>query len=267
MFITVTMTGLDQEMMQKNISVRNLKDSQKNMVTFTIILVVVNFLFLLMGGLLYLFGTIHGIKVPADDLFPTIALNYMPAAVSIIFVIGLISALFPSADGALTALTSSFCQDIIGFKRRNDWDEKKKKRIRMAVHFSFALLFFIMVMLFKWIDNKSIIDVILKVAGFTYGPLLGLFAFGILTKRSINDRLVVYVCIAAPILILGIDFINNVNWYVLQLKLSGAWIEDIKALSTSIFGKFKIGYELLIYNGLLTFLGLLLISKKSTPAG
>jgi len=264
MFITVTMTGLDQEMMQKNISVRTLKDSQKNMVTFSIILVIVNFLFLLMGGLLYLFASTRGINVPADDLFPTVALNYMPAAVSIIFVIGLISALFPSADGALTALTSSFCQDIIGFKRRDDWDEKKKKRIRMAIHFSFALLFFIMVMFFKWIDNKSIIDVILKVAGFTYGPLLGLFAFGILTKRSINDRLAVYVCIAAPILILGIDFINNINWYVLQLKLSGAWIEDIKALSTSLFGKFKIGYELLIYNGLLTFLGLLLISKKST---
>ena len=127
MFITVTMTGLDQEMMQKNISVRTLKDSQKNMVSFSIILVVVNFLFLLMGGVLYLFASTQGINVPADDLFPTVALNYMPAAVSIIFVIGLISALFPSADGALTALTSSFCQDIIGFKRRDDWDEKKKK--------------------------------------------------------------------------------------------------------------------------------------------
>ena len=267
MFITVTMTGLDQEMMQKNISVKTLKDSRKNMVTFSIILVVVNFLFLLMGGLLYLFAASRGINVPADDLFPTVALNYMPAAVSIIFVIGLISALFPSADGALTALTSSFCQDIVGFKRRDDWDEKKKKRIRMVIHFSFALLFFIIVMLFKWIDNKSIIDVILKVAGFTYGPLLGLFAFGILTKRSINDRLAIYVCIAAPILILGIDFINNIGWYVLQLKLSGAWIEDIKSLSSSLFGKFKIGYELLIYNGLLTFLGLLLISKKSTATG
>ena len=264
MFITLTMTGMDQEMMQKNISVRTLKDSQKNMITFTIILVVVNFLFLLMGGLLYLFASSHGITVPADDLFPTIALDYMPAAVSIIFVIGLISALFPSADGALTALTSSFCQDILGFKRRGDWNEKTKKRLRLFVHFSFAILFFIVVMLFKWIDNKSIIDVILKVAGFTYGPLLGLFAFGILTNRSIKDRLALHVCIAAPILILGIDFINNINWYVLQLKLSGAWIEDIKALSTSIFGKFKIGYELLIYNGLLTFLGLLLISKKST---
>lgn len=266
MFITLTMTGMDQEMMQKNISVRTLKGSQKNMVTFTFILVVVNFLFLLMGGLLYLFASSKGINVPADDLFPTIALDYMPAAVSIIFVIGLISALFPSADGALTALTSSFCQDILGFKQRNDWNEKAKKRVRLSVHFSFALLFFIMVMLFKWIDNKSIIDVILKVAGFTYGPLLGLFAFGILTKRRINDKLAIYVCIAAPLLILGIDFINNIGWYVLQLKLSGTWIEDVKNLSTTLFGKFKIGYELLIYNGLLTFLGLLLISKKSTAA-
>ncbi len=126
MFITITMTGLDQEMMQKNISVRNLKDSQKNMITFTIILVVVNFLFLFMGGLLYMYGSTQGINVPADDLFPTIALHYMPAAVSVIFVIGLISALFPSADGALTALTSSFCIDMLGMKRRIDWDEKKK---------------------------------------------------------------------------------------------------------------------------------------------
>lgn len=266
MFITVTMTGLDQEMMQKNISVKTLKDSQKNMVTFSIILVVVNFLFLLMGGLLYLFGASKGINVPADDLFPTVALDYLPAAVSIIFVIGLISALFPSADGALTALTSSFCQDMLGFKRREDWDERKKKRVRLTVHFSFALLFFIMVMMFKWIDNKSIIDVILKVAGFTYGPLLGLFAFGILTKRAINDRLSIYICIAAPLLILGVDFINNVDWYVKQLKFSGGWIEDIRALSSSLFGKFKIGYELLIYNGLITFLGLLAISKKQAAA-
>ncbi|MCW3120427.1 MAG: sodium:solute symporter [Chitinophagaceae bacterium] len=265
MFITVTMTGLDQEMMQKNISVRTLGDSQKNVLTFSFIIIVVNFLFLLMGGLLYLFAVSKGIKVPSDDLFPTIALHYMPSAVSIIFVIGLISALFPSADGALTALTSSFCIDILGLKRRDDWDEKTKKRMRLTVHFIFALVFFIMVMVFKWIDNKSIIDVILKVAGFTYGPLLGLFSFGILTNRSINDKLVLYVCLAAPLLILGIDFINNIEWYQKQLKLDSEWINSVKDLSQSLFGKFKIGYELLIYNGLFTFLGLFLISKK--PGG
>ncbi len=266
MFITVTMTGLDQEMMQKNISVRNLKDSQKNVLTFSVILVVVNFLFLLMGGLLYFYGATNGVNVPADDLFPTMALKFMPPAVSIIFVIGLISALFPSADGALTALTSSFCIDILGMKRRDDWDEKRKRRNRLIIHFIFAGIFFIMVMLFKAIDNKSIIDVILKVAGFTYGPLLGLFAFGILTKRSIQDKLSLYVCIAAPLIIFGIDLINNIEWYQRQLKLDGSWVEEIKNLSQSIFGKFKIGYELLIYNGLLTFLGLLLISKKETQS-
>src|SRR4029078_4286123 len=151
-----------------------------------------------------------------DDLFPTVALEYLPKFVSIIFIIGLISALFPSADGALTALTSSFCIDIIGLKRRSDWDEKQKRRVRIGVHLSFALIFFLMVMIFKWIDNKSIIDVILKVAGFTYGPLLGLFAFGITTRRSINDKLSIYVCIAAPLLIWGVDFINNIEWYQKQ---------------------------------------------------
>lgn len=262
LFITVTMTGLDQEMMQKNISVRTLHDSKKNVITFSFIIMVVNFLFLLMGGLLYLYASSKGINVPADDLFPTIALHYMPSAISIIFVIGLISALFPSADGALTALTSSFCIDILGFKRRSDMDEKAKKRRRLTVHLIFAFVFFIMVMIFKWIDNKSIIDVILKVAGFTYGPLLGLFSFGILTKRSINDKLVLYACIAAPLLILGIDFINNIDWYQKQLKLDSNWVTGVKELSQALFGKFRIGYELLIYNGFLTFLGLFFISKK-----
>ena len=262
MFITVTMTGLDQEMMQKNISVKTLKDSQKNILTFSIILVIVNFLFLLMGGLLHLFAETKGIKVPGDDLFPTVALQFMPAAVSIIFVIGLISALFPSADGALTALTSSFCIDILGLKRRTDQDEKAKRRTRLGVHFTFAIVFFIMVMIFKEIDNKSIIDVILKVAGFTYGPLLGLFAFGILTKRKIKDKLSIYICIAAPLIILGIDFINNIEWYQRQLKFGDYFVETVQPISKAIFGNFKIGYEILIYNGLLTFLGLLSISKK-----
>ena len=188
----------------------------------------------------------------------------MGNVIPIIFVIGLISALFPSADGALTALTSSFCIDILGMKRRSDWDEKMKRRRRMTVHFIFAIIFFLMVMGFKWVDNKSIIDVILKVAGFTYGPLLGLFAFGIATKRSVNDRLSMYVCIAAPLLIWGVDFINNIEWYQKQFHLSGNSVDSIKDFSQSVFGKFKIGYELLIYNGLLTFLGLLLISKKKT---
>lgn len=262
-FITVGMTGLDQEMMQKNISVKNLKDSQKNMMTFSIIMLIVNFMFLFLGGLLYLFASIKGITVPADDLFPTVALSYMPTAMSVIFIIGLISALFPSADGALTALTSSFCIDMLGLKRRDNWDEKKRRRIRLTVHFIFAFIFFIIVMGFKWVGNKSIIDVILKLAGFTYGPLLGLFAFGIFTKRKINDKLSLLVCLMAPLIILGIDFVNNIEWYQRQLKLEGDWVAGVQNLSATIFGTFKIGYELLIYNGIVTYLGLLLISKKS----
>jgi Na+/proline symporter len=262
LFITVTMTGLDQEMMQKNISVRTLRDSKKNVLTFSGIILIVNFLFLLMGGLLYLFAASKGIKTAPDDLFPTVALHSMGNVIPIIFVIGLISALFPSADGALTALTSSFCIDLLGMKRRVDWDEKTKRRKRMMVHFIFAIIFFLVVMGFKWVNNKSIIDVILKVAGFTYGPLLGLFAFGIITKRSIADKLAIYVCLAAPLIIWGIDFINNIEWYQQQFHLMGAWVESVKNFSYSIFGNFKIGYELLIYNGLLTFLGLWIISNK-----
>ena len=243
-FITVGMTGLDQEMMQKNISVKTLRDSQKNMMTFSITMVVVNFLFLILGGLLYLFAESNGIKTANDDLFPTVALSHMPTALSIVFIIGLISALFPSADGALTALTSSYCIDILGLKRRENLDEKARKKIRLTVHFTFAAIFFVMVILFKLIDNKSIIDVILKVAGFTYGPLLGLFAFGILSKKQIHDKYALYVCLAAPLIILGIDYGSQL-----------------------FFDKFKIGYELLIYNGLLTYLGLLMISKKEVANG
>jgi len=262
LFITVTMTGLDQEMMQKNISVRTVHDSKKNVLTFSFIILIVNFLFLLMGGLLYQFAAGKGLSAAPDDLFPTVALHYMGNVIPIIFVIGLISALFPSADGALTALTSSFCIDLLGMKRRSDWDEKTKRQRRMTVHLIFAIIFFLMVMGFKWVDNKSIIDVILKVAGFTYGPLLGLFAFGILTNRTINDRLAIYVCIGAPLVIWGIDFINNIEWYQKQFHLSGNSVLAVKHFSASIFGKFKIGYELLIYNGLLTFLGLLAISRR-----
>ncbi|HUR11161.1 MAG TPA: hypothetical protein VM012_07315, partial [Flavitalea sp.] len=181
----------------------------------------------------------------------------------IIFIIGLISALFPSADGALTALTSSFCIDMLGLKRRELWDEKYRKRIRLTVHFIFAAIFFIVVLLFKQMDNKSIIDVILKVAGFTYGPLLGLFAFGILTKRRINDKLALYVCLAAPLIIFGIDFIDNIDWYQKQLNLEGNYIDSVRSTSRAVFGNFRLGYEILIYNGIITFLGLLTISKKS----
>ncbi len=261
-FITIAMTGLDQEMMQKNISVRTLGGSQKNVMTLSVVLLFVNFLFLLMGGLLYLYADSIGLQVKGDDLFPAVALgSYLSAAIGVIFIIGLISALFPSADGALTALTSSFCIDILGLKRRPDLSEAQQKRIRLTVHLSLSFVFFLCVMVFKWIDDKSIIDVILKVAGYTYGPLLGLFAFGILTKRQINDRLSLIVCIAAPLLVIGVDLVNNAEWFVNKLGL-GTTGESLKAFSMTVFGGFKIGIELLIINGLLTFAGLWLISRK-----
>jgi SSS family transporter len=242
MFITIGMTGLDQEMMQKNISVKNLKDSQKNMITFSTIMVLVNFLFLLLGGLLYLFASQKNIAIRGDDLFPTIALQYLPSFVSIIFIIGLISALFPSADGALTALTSSFCIDILGLKRRTDIDEKQKKKTRLTVHLIFAIIFFACVMVFKWINDKSIIGIILNVAGYTYGPLLGLFAFGIFTKRKLNEGIsVLVVCLIAPALC-----------YVLS------------SYATTWFNGFQIGIELLLINALITFAGLWMISKPAS---
>ena len=262
-FITIAMTGLDQEMMQKNISVRTLKDSQKNILTLSSILLLVNFLFLLMGGLLYLYASKNGTNVKGDDLFPAIALGgSLSVAISVIFIIGLISALFPSADGALTALTSSFCIDILGLKKKSALSEKQKKTTRLTVHLTFAILFFLLVMLFKWIDDKSIIDVILKVAGYTYGPLLGLFAFGILTHRKINDKFALIVCLLSPLIIFSIDFLNNPEWFVKRFHLGDETAGILKSLSANIFGGFKIGIEILIMNGLVTFTGLFIISSR-----
>lgn len=251
-FITITMTGMDQEMMQKNISVRTLKDSQKNVLVLGGIMLLVILLFLFLGGIMHLYAfekgavweagklMLDGKNVTNDKLFPTLALQYMPHAFSIIFIIALISALFPSADGAITALTSSFCIDIIGLKRRSDLDEAAQKKLRQRVHLVFAGIFLVFVMLFKWIDSPSMIGVILKVAGYTYGPLLGLFTFGIITKRQVKDKLVPIVCITAPIICFFIDYFQK-----------------------SLFGNFEIGLELLIINGLLTFIGLWMVSHKT----
>lgn len=242
-FITITMTGMDQEMMQKNISVRRLQDSQKNMITFAVIQAIVVLLFLFLGGLLYLFASTNNVGATGDKLFPAIALQHMSPFISIVFIIALISALFPSADGAITALTSSFCIDLLGMKRREDMTEKQKKNLRRTVHFTFAGVFLLFVMIFKWVNNPSMIGVILKVAAYTYGPLLGLFAFGMLTKRSVADKLVPYIAVAAPIICFFLDKYQK-----------------------QIFGSFEIGLELLIINGLLTFLGLLLVSKPNKNA-
>ena len=251
-FITITMTGMDQEMMQKNISVKTLGDSQKNMLTLAVTMLGVILLFLFLGGLLYLFAESNGAamvndafmigntNVGKDNLFPTMALHYMPQAFSIVFIIALISALFPSADGAITALTSSFCIDILGIQQRDDLDEKGKKKLRQRVHLIFAGIFLIAVLGFKAINESSMIDVILKIATYTYGPLLGLFTFGILTKRTVNDNMVPIICILAPIISFVVDKYQK-----------------------EIFGNYEIGNELLIFNGLITFIMLSIFSSAN----
>jgi Na+/proline symporter len=259
-FIAIAMTGLDQEMMQKNISVKTIRDSQKNIISFSVVLVIVNLLFLFLGGILYLYASSNGIQVAPDDLFPTIALSdTFSGVIGIIFILALISALFPSVDGAITSITSCYCIDILDMKRI-EGTEKQKRNTRLKVHFSVAILFFIMVLIFKGINDKLIIDFILKFASITYGPLLGLFSFGILTNRKLNDKLIWYVCIIAPLIVLAIDVTCSPDWYEKKLHMS----LGLSQLSESLFSGYKIGNELILINGLFTFLGLYFISKKET---
>lgn len=269
MFITIAMTGLDQEMMQKNISVDNLKNSKKNMLTFAVTLLFVNLAFLFLGGLLYLFAMENGAQydtivniingqetvsnvfgfkdaagninnIMGDDLFPALSLQgYFPMAISVIFIIGLISALFPSADGALTAVTSSYCVDLLTLNDDTTRTEKQKKKIRMRIHLIFTLVFFALIMIFKAINDKSIVYLIMEVAGYTYGPLLGLFAFGIFTRFQIMKKgAILAVTLIAPVLTYAINTM------------------------VTHYSDYRIGVELIIINGLLTFIGLWLIRKK-----
>jgi Na+/proline symporter len=244
MFITITMTGLDQEMMQKNLSIRNLKDAQKNMFTFSTINLFVVFLFLILGAFLLLYARQEGVSVAmSDDLFPTIALNYLGPAAGVIFLIGLISAAFPSADGALTSLTTSFSIDFLGLEKRKDISDNKKTRIRYVVHLSFAVVFFICILVFRQMNDRAIIDKLFTIAGYTYGPLLGLFAFGLFTSRNVNDRVTPWIAIGSPVLC-----------YILNLY------------SEELLNGYKFGFEMLLVNGFLTFMGLLLFSRKNDSA-
>jgi len=242
-FITIAMTGLDQEMMQKTISVKTLRDSQKNLLTLTAVLTVVLLAFLFLGGLLYLYAPTVGVTASGDKIFPAVVMGHMPAALQIVFLIALISALFPSADGAITALTASFCIDILGIKRRSDLGQHDAERLRRRVHMAFAFLFLLLVLGFKAADNPSMIGVILKLAAYTYGPLLGLYAFGMITTRMPRDALVPYVTIGAPLLCAILEYNQS---YLL--------------------GRYRLGLELLMVNGLLVYLGLLAISRRM-PAG
>ena len=238
------MTGLDQDMMQKNLSCKSLKDAQKNMVVFSFVLIIITGLFMLLGALLFIYAESKGIEIPLIDgsqktdlLFPEIALNgYLGITIAVTFILGLIAAAYSSADSALTSLTTSFCIDFINIKK---YDEIKQKNIRKKTHLAMSGLLILVVILFKHILDRNVIDGLLTLAGYTYGPLLGLFAFGILTTYKINDKKV---------------------WLVIFGSL--ALISVLGNLDPVSLGGYELGYELLPLNGFFTFLGLVLIRRK-----
>ncbi|WP_295178797.1 sodium:solute symporter [uncultured Christiangramia sp.] len=237
-FIAIVMTGLDQDMMQKNLTCRSLKDAQKNMFWFTIVLVFVNFLFLALGVLLTDYADLNGITETKDKLFPAIAASgNLGFAVAVFFILGLIAAAYSSADSALTSLTTSFSIDILDIEKK--YDEKKQIRIRKQIHIAISVLLILVMLVFKYaIADKSVINKLFQFAGYTYGPLLGLYAFGLFTKWQVKDKLVPIIAILAPVL----SYIISVN--------SLAWLG------------FEFGFFILILNGFLTFLGLILLRRK-----
>ncbi|HSJ12309.1 MAG TPA: sodium:solute symporter [Gillisia sp.] len=237
-FIAIVMTGLDQDMMQKNLTCRNLKDAQKNMFWFTIILTIANFMFLALGLLLTDYAELIGIDAAKDDLFPAIATSgELGIGVAVLFILGLIAAAYSSADSALTALTTSFSIDILDIEKK--YDEQKQVRIRKMIHIGVSLLIIIVMLIFRYaIEDKSVINKLFEFAGYTYGPLLALYSFGLFTKWQVRDKLVPWIAVASPIL----SYLISIN--------SLAW-----------FG-FEFGFFILILNGFLTFLGLVLIRRK-----
>lgn len=247
-FITICMTGLDQDMMQKNLTCRNLKAAQINMVVFSLVLIVVTFLFLLLGAMIFLYAEQNQIMIPlmegspkTDLLFPEVAINGdLGLGVGIIFILGLIAAAYSSADSALTSLTTSFCID---FLKLDQYSEDQQKKIRKQTHLCMSFVLVLVVILFRYVLDRNVIDGLLTVASYTYGPLLGLFAFGIFTPFQIHDRKV---------------------WVVVLLSI--LLIVLVGNLSPVTLGGYQIGYELLPLNGLLTFLGLLLIRQKKTTS-
>ena len=234
-FIAIVMTGLDQDMMQKNLTCRNLGDAQKNIFWFCVILVLANLLFLFLGALLYLYSESVNFQLPTstDDLYPLLALNELGFLTSIIFILGIIAAAYSSADSALTSLTTSFCIDFLDIQKRNN-----KRKTRLLVHIGFSILLFIVILIFNEINDESVINSIFKAAGYTYGPLLGLFSFGIFTKYKIKDKFVFFVCLISPL----ISYLINI------------YSEEL------LFG-YNFGFEILLLNGLLTFLGLYFIKR------
>ncbi len=243
-FITITMTGLDQDMMQKNLSCKTLKDAQRNMFVFSAILLVANMLFLILGGMLCVYASQQGLDLSlmkTDRIFPTVAFDYLPPIAGIVFILGLIAAGYSSADGTLTSLTTVVCVDFLNIKGRNK-TEREQVTIRRIIHLIVSGLFLAIIIVFANYHNDALIRIVFNVASYTYGPLLGLYAFGLFTRRRLKyDRLVPVIAVLSPIICLVLS------------KHSEIW-----------FGGYKFGFELLLVNGLLTFFGLLAISKKNS---
>lgn len=237
-FIAIVMTGLDQNMMQKNLTCRNLRDAQKNIAWFSPSLIPVNLLFLALGVLLYVYAEQSGISLPSrtDELFPFLALNHFGTLTAIFFLLGITAAAYSSADSSLTSLTTAFCIDFLNV---DIVKQAETKRTKLLVHIGFSFTMFAVIMLFYSLNDSSVISAIFKAAGYTYGPLLGLFTFGLLTSYKINDRWAPLICISSPI----ICYIISTN--------SVAW-----------FNGYQFGYELLLLNGTLTTVGLFLIREK-----
>lgn len=241
-FITIAMNGLDQNIMQKNLTISNTADAQKNIFWFSITFFIATLLFLSLGILLYEYATTQGIEIPerSDELYPMLAIDHFGAVAGVVFLLGIIAAAFSSADSALTALTTSFCVDILDLKRKK---ENHQKKIRLLVHIGFSLLMFLVIIVFNALNDSSVVSAVFKVAGFTYGPLLGLFAFGLLSKRKVLDKYVPFVVILSPILSIILDY-NSAEWF---------------------YG-YIFGFEILMVNAAITCLGLFLLKGKDYPS-
>ncbi len=247
-FVTIAMVGLDQDLMQKNLSCKNIGEAQKNMFTFTGIFVLINLFFLSVGALLYIYAEQNGIEIPmvngkerTDLLFPEIAFNYLTLIPAIVFLLGLTAATFATTDSALTALTTSFCVDFLGMDKAENATKPNLVRTRHFVHIGFSLLMFVVILVIYLLNSDSVVSLIFKIAAYTYGPLLGLYAFGLFVKtKTVKDVFVPIVCVLAP----AITFV-------------------ISLYSKELFGNYEFAEELIILNGALTFFGLLLISRPA----
>lgn len=263
--ITIVMTGLDQDMMQKNLSMPNIRNAQKNMLTFSIILFFANFLFLALGALLYIYAANVGLSIPAytDELYPTVALQHLSPFAGVVFILGLVAAAYSSADSALTALTTSFCVDFLDFNDEDGRDEATRKRTRLLVHVGFSIALLIVILVVRQLNNTAIITQLFKAAGYTYGPLLGLFAFGLLTRLKVREVIDLRQSRAARFLP---AFLHRIPALLLVCLASPVITFFVDTYSAQILYGFQFGFLNLAFNGLLTFVGLILLSYRDYEA-